>query len=436
MSKRRVANPQPRRIWRDWRVLCDQIGERRAGSEGERRAVEYIAKTFERIGADVHVETFPCTSLRKARARMQIRQGQRWRNVPVQILVGAPGTPAGRWVEGAPAWLEMPEDLPRLKRGSLRSKIAMLFGPLPTDAAEHRRLLAAEPLAAVQIDERLPFDWLKNDGVYPYWVRRHGMCPYVTVPYRCAWQWRQQGLQRMRLAVSVELAEAASHNVIAELGGSDPNEPILVLGAHHDTQCNNVGADDDASGVVLLLEMARLLEPMRRRRTIRLITFGTEEQLSVGSAAYVRRHRGEMKRIGMMLNFDSLSSPLGHTHVRLAASGRAERMILQGLRRGGLSFREGIGCTPFTDQFSFAAAGVPTVDFGRGNTSGGRWQHHSVYDNLENVSAEPLCAILRAAAPLVHKLATMREPPFERRIDAQLRRQIRKYARDLYGFAS
>ena len=32
-------------------------------------------------------------------------------------------------------------------------------------------------------DDRLPFPWTKNDGVYPYWVKRHGMPPTLTVPY-------------------------------------------------------------------------------------------------------------------------------------------------------------------------------------------------------------------------------------------------------------
>jgi Zn-dependent M28 family amino/carboxypeptidase len=42
-----------------------------------------------------------------------------------------------------------------------------------------------------------------------------------------------------------------------------------------------------------VLELARLLQPRPRRRTIRLISFGAEEQLSVGSTAYVRAHREE-----------------------------------------------------------------------------------------------------------------------------------------------
>ncbi|HUW82986.1 MAG TPA: M28 family peptidase [Phycisphaerae bacterium] len=433
MPSKKWFDPNPDRLWHDWRRLCEVIGERRAGTEGERRAADTIARQFEQIGTKTHIETFPCTALHSASVRTRVHREGRWIDVPANPIVGAPGTPGRGWHEGEMVWLAMPEDLPKLRRHSLKGRIAMIFGPMPTEPAQHRRLMAAGPLAAVQIDERLPFDWLKNDGCYPYWVRRYGMCPFITVRYHDAWRWRQEGLTRMRLAVDVEQSQGESCNVIAELPGARPDDRVIVLGAHHDTQCNNVGADDNASGVVLLLELARLLEPRRRRRTLRFVTFGTEEQLSVGSAAYVRAHRRQLKQIGMMLNFDSISSPLGHTGVSIAAGATAETFILRSLRRGGLYFQQEQPGTPFTDQFSFTAAGVPTVDFWRGNTAGGRWQHHSVHDNLDNVSAEPVCDIVRAVAPLIQDLAAMSRPPFQSNTNRRLAEQLRKLTRDLYG---
>ena len=61
-----------------------------------------------------------------------------------------------------------------------------------------------------------------------------------------------------------------------------------------------------------VLELARLLQARTRRRTVRLVSFGAEEQLSVGSAAYVRVHRDEVSRRGrLMYNLDSYGSHLG-----------------------------------------------------------------------------------------------------------------------------
>jgi hypothetical protein len=207
-------------LLRDWRVLCEDIGERRAGSAAERRAADFIAGRCAELGlAPVSVEEFACASLKRARSRVQARVGGRWRTVESQTLVGAPGTPGGRACEGEIVWLEMPEDVPQLRRGSLRGKIAAVVGPLPTRVEDHCALVAANPMAVIHVDERLPFPWAKSDGVYPAWVKRHSMPPVVTVPYTDAWRWRQAGVRRLRVGVAVELRAARSQNVIAELPG-------------------------------------------------------------------------------------------------------------------------------------------------------------------------------------------------------------------------
>ena len=75
-------------------------------------------------------------------------------------------------VEGNLVWLEMPEEASLLKPGSLRGKILALFGPLPPNVHHHNALIAANPLAVIHVDERLPFTWAKNDGVYPVWAKK------------------------------------------------------------------------------------------------------------------------------------------------------------------------------------------------------------------------------------------------------------------------
>ncbi len=422
-------------LGRDWRVLCEKIGERRAGSVAERRAADFIATQLVAAGcAPAVLEEFPCTSLVRAVTRVCAREGSRWREVESAVLVGVPGTPGGRAVEGEMVWLEMPEHASRLMARSLRGKIAVIFGPLPTSVAQHRALLAAEPLAVVHIDERLPFAWAKSDGVYPRWARRFGMPPIITVPYTDAWRWRQAGVRRLRVQARVELRAARSQNVIAELPGRDRRLPAIVLTAHHDTQCGNPGADDNASGVVALLAFARALGGRTRRRTIRLISFGAEEQLSVGSAAYVRVHADALSEIGLVLNFDSIASPLGHLEMWRVGAPTLEQVALRTLARGGVRPAVKADVSPFFDHFSFNQAGVPSLAFYRPNFSGGRWQHHSRHDTLANVSAEEVVRLVEALLPLVTMLASRATWPFPRAIPAAQARVARELARDLFDF--
>ncbi|MGH8119823.1 MAG: M28 family peptidase, partial [Gammaproteobacteria bacterium] len=83
------------------------------------------------------------------------------------------------------------------------------------------------------------------------------------------------------------------HNVIAAVAGAAQPEEIIVVGAHYDTVWLSPGADDNASGVAALLELACMLAPGRHDRTIRFVAFTNEEQPyaetgEMGSAVYVR----------------------------------------------------------------------------------------------------------------------------------------------------
>lgn len=420
---------------RDWDVLCREIGERRAGTVGERRAANYIAGQFAAAGlADVHTEEFPCTSLRRFRTAVTVREGSRWRPVPARTLVGVPGTPGGRAVEGEMQWLEMPENASRLKANSLRGRIAVIFGPLPTIPAHHRALLAAAPAAVIHVDDRLPFTWAKSDGVYPLWVRRYGMLPTVAIPYTTAWAWRRDGLRRARVQVQVAQVAAHSQNVIGVLPGREAARAEIVLMAHHDTQCGNPGADDNASGVVSVLELARVLAARSHRRTLRFISFGTEEQLSVGSAAYVRRHRAELSRVGLAVNFDSLASPLGHCELWCVGTPALGRYATRSLSRHGLDVALRPEVSPFVDNFPFNLGGVPSWWFFRPNFPGGRWQHHSPHDTLENVSVREVGRLLRAVAPVIGRLAGQAQWPFPSGVPAAQRAAAHRLGRELYGF--
>lgn len=82
-------------------------------------------------------------------------------------------------------------------------------------------------------------------------------------------------------------------NYIVELPGTDLASEVIILGAHYDAVPQSPGADDNASGVVALLEIARMLKDQPRRRTIRLVFFTLEEVGLHGSVQYVLSKRSE-----------------------------------------------------------------------------------------------------------------------------------------------
>jgi len=89
-------------------------------------------------------------------------------------------------------------------------------------------------------------------------------------------------------------------NIIVERRGTQEPDRILVVGAHYDTVEGTPGADDNASGVAVLLELARLHAETRFRKTVRFVAFTLEEppffrSRQMGSRVYARslKERGE-----------------------------------------------------------------------------------------------------------------------------------------------
>jgi hypothetical protein len=98
-------------------------------------------------------------------------------------------------------------------------------------------------------------------------------------------------------------------NVIGEFGPLDPTAPVLILGAHYDAFSNAdslPGADDNASGVAGLLELARLLSTEQLERPVMLVAYANEEPPFfgsdlMGSAIHANQLAAEGRRVSGMI---------------------------------------------------------------------------------------------------------------------------------------
>ncbi|MFC2099825.1 M28 family peptidase [Candidatus Bipolaricaulota bacterium] len=76
-------------------------------------------------------------------------------------------------------------------------------------------------------------------------------------------------------------------NIIATCPGTrHPEERVMVI-AHYDTMSSTPGADDNASGVAVLLELARVMEPLQFERTVQFIAVNLEENERVGDPGFL-----------------------------------------------------------------------------------------------------------------------------------------------------
>ena len=142
-----------------------------------------------------------------------------------------------------------------------------------------------------------------------------------------------------------------SRNVVGYLAGSDPAfaGEAVILGAHLDHLgiVNGVihpGADDNASGVSALLEIARALAASRERpkRSLVFVFWTGEEEGKVGSAHWVRHPLWPLARTTAYLNVDMVGHPWTLAEIRkLVADSRPE---------GGDRFLEGLQPADFVEH--------------------------------------------------------------------------------------
>jgi hypothetical protein len=183
---------------------------------------------------------------------------------------------------------------------------------------------------------------------------------------------------RIKATVDVEVAEVVSENVVGMLPGSDPKlrDEYVVLTAHLDHlgvreegEGDRIfnGAMDNASGISVLMQVARDLEKKRPRRSIVFAAVTAEEMGLLGSRAYVAKARASDLRIVANLNTDMFMPIYPMKHV--VVFGLSESDLADDARAVAKSMGIEVQSDPQpqrnrfirSDQYSFIRAGIPAL---------------------------------------------------------------------------
>jgi Zn-dependent M28 family amino/carboxypeptidase len=171
----------------------------------------------------------------------------------------------------------------------------------------------------------------------------------------------------------------ASQNVVAfrpaDLPRKAESRPLIIVGAHYDAVAAGAGADDNASGVGVLLEVAQRISKYKIDYDLVFVAFGAEEVGLRGSNHFVNQMSDEDKaRTRVMVNFDSLlvgDKLYIHAGANELTQPRDEMLRLIRLHKLPIEMQPGLnphypaGLTPngFSDYTAFNRAGMPIVAF-------------------------------------------------------------------------
>jgi aminopeptidase YwaD len=168
------------------------------------------------------------------------------------------------------------------------------------------------------------------------------------------------GQQKLNISLNVNTQEQAisGRNIIARMKGV--NQPQMIIGAHYDSVPGSPGANDNASGTAVVLEMARKLSSTPNARQVWFIAFDGEEEGLHGSRAFVDKAGSSfLSKLKAMMNFDMVGVNkelgIGGTESLTSSVSKLDpKLKMLGASSGG------------SDHASFARAGVPVLFFFRG----------------------------------------------------------------------
>jgi len=217
--------------------------------------------------------------------------------------------------------------------------------------------------------------------------------------------------------------EVITHNTLALLKGSEPDksDEYVIVGAHHDhlgmggrgsssrrqdTIAIHYGADDNASGVAGVIELAQNLMSRAPERSFLFTTFAAEEMGLLGSRALTEQPVIDLENVQAMINIDMIGRLNEERQLQIGGIGTSPlfRSIIDSVNTAynfSIAFSEA-GYGP-SDHASFYAKDIPVLFI----STGAHTDYHTPDDRSDRINYEGMKEVLSFISDLALDLANM-----------------------------
>ena len=228
---------------------------------------------------------------------------------------------------------------------------------------------------------------------------------------------------RIALNVSIANTRATVNNVLAYLPGK--TDEYVIVGAHYDhlgygnvdslapSQVGQIhpGADDNASGTAGVLELARLLSPLKGQlqRGVLFASFGGEELGLLGSAEWVKNPTRPIAKAVAMLNMDMIGR-IKDDKIYIGGVGTGSTFkseLEQAQKDSGFHIEYSAGGYAASDHTSFVSKHIPVLFFFSGLHS----DYHKPSDTWDKINADAAARLLNLVSSVTLQIADAAQPP-------------------------
>lgn len=288
------------------KVLCDIHDSRFPGTPGDFGSVKFMIEKMEEYGCEnVHYETFTIPGWKRGKATLEVTD-------PIEKsfdVISLPHSVSGE-IEATLVDLgDGHPDVYKSRKDEIDSNIAMVTSKVPTgrDRMHRSEKFNRSIMAGAK-------GWIFMNHYPAYGPPTGGVSsiiPALGISYEDG-TFLQRLIERagevkVKIVTTDQNLPIETYNVVADIPGTSSSKEYLITGCHYDGHDISQGANDPASGVAVIMEMARVLNMVKGKlkRRVRCLFFGAEETGLHGSRYYVKKHADELENCRFMLNLDS-----------------------------------------------------------------------------------------------------------------------------------
>jgi hypothetical protein len=416
--------------------LTDQVGPRLSGSRGAEAGVELIADDLRKIGMQVTLQPVKVPHwVRGVETAELVDYFKRPDGITQKVVLTALGGSGATPAEGLTLPVLVFHSMEEMNARAAEVKGRIVLFDVPFDQHLADNGLAGNaygeagmyrfvgPSMAAKLGAAAAL--VRSVGGADYRLPHTGMtgwAPDVT-PIPAAAVTAEDAMYMSRLAAKggikmhltltpQKLPDADSHNVIADIPGSDKSQEIVIISGHLDSWDLAQGAIDDGAGLVVAMGVADVFKKLglKPHRTVRIIGWMNEENGSRGSKAYFDANKDNIKNHIATIESDTgAGRPMG----LIASITKQDQKMLEPLKSLFRSigtpvinvneYRSGADVELLTEQ------GVPSFEPLIDVRTYFHY-HHTPADTLDKVDPENLRRQVAMFAMLTWYLAEMQEP--------------------------